>query len=195
MPYKYLLFALFVLNNYVLADSTKQNFLLDIPIPIMQPANLNGKTLYISTPKAVAGFDTANQLYIRNKNVLEYYSKSQWVDTPAQMLLPFLVLYMEASGQFKTILSAITVPIITDLRLDIEIIRLYQDFLTEPSQLVLILRVQLLDMEQREVIATHLFEYKKEAGFDVRGAVVATNEAVIEFLNELTVFIERALSE
>jgi len=189
----FVLFFLFLFSGcsvMSVADTPKRTYLLDIPLPPIPPANPNGKTLLVSIPKAASGFDTPAQLYIRHQNVLEYYSKSQWVDTPARMLLPLLVLRLEATGHFAAVLSAATSPVAGEIRLDTEIVRLYQDFLSEPSQVILMLRVQLLDMVARQVIATKVFKILSDAPTaDAIGGMRATNEAVTRILNELAEFV------
>jgi len=192
--YLYLLFLFFLTgcssNVISAADTPKRTYLLDIPLPSIPAANPEGKTLLVSIPKAASGFDTPAQLYMRHQNVLEYYSQTQWVGTPAQMLMPLLVLRLEATGHFAAVLSAATTPVAGELRLDTEIVRLYQDFLSEPSQVHLVLRVQLLDMAARQVVATKVLKVLKETQTtDAQGGMKATNEAVAGILNELVEFV------
>lgn len=172
------------------ANPFKRTYLLDVPLPTIPPANPRGKTLLVSMPKAAPGFDTPAQVYIRKPYQLEYYSKSQWVDTPARMLLPLLVHRLEATGQFQAVLSAATSPVASELRLETEIMRLQQEFLTEPSQVRLVLRAQLLDMEARKVLATRVFEIVGNAlGENAEGGMLATNQAVALVLKELAAFV------
>ncbi len=194
MVYGYLwLFILFFFTGCSVissADTPKRTYLLDIPLQPIPPANPNGKTLLVSIPKAAPGFDSMAQIYIRHQSVLEHYSKSQWVDTPARMLLPLLVLRLESTGKFSAVLSAATSPVAGELRLDTEIIRLQQEFLSEPSQVRLILRAQLLDMVARQAVATQWFEIVKDTPSEnAQGGVMATNDAVAQVLDELTAFI------
>jgi cholesterol transport system auxiliary component len=161
-----------------------------------------GKTLLVSIPKAAPGFDTPALLYIcKNSKYpgcdgseyeLKSYSESRWVDTPARMLLPLLVLRLEATEQFGAVLSAATSPVACELRLDTEIVRLQQVFNTEPSQVHLVLRVQLLDMVARQVVATKVFNIVKSAPSEnAQGGVRATNEAVIQLLDDLAKFVKQ----
>jgi cholesterol transport system auxiliary component len=172
------------------ADTFKRTYLLDVPLPTIAPVNQTGKMLLVSMPKAAPGFNTPAQVYIRTPYQLEYYGKSQWVDTPARMLLPLLVLHLEATGQFKAVLSAMTSTFASELRLDTEIVRLQQEFLTYPSQVRIVLRAQLLDMEARQVLATRVFETTENArGENAEGGMLATNRAVARLLKKLTAFI------
>lgn len=181
-------------NPLSAADSQKRIYLLDVPLPTIPPAKPTGKTLLVSMPKAAPGFNTPAQIYMRRNYVLEYYSKSQWVDTPARMLLPLLVHHLEATGLFAAILSAAFSPITGEYRLDTEIVRLQQEFLTEPSEVRLVLRVQLLDMVARKVVATRVFEVLIDArSEDAEGGMLATNQAVARVLKKLTAFLEEVL--
>lgn len=179
------------------ADSNiPQTYLLDIPLPTLSPPPIHGKTLLVAVPQAAAGFDTPRLAYIRTPYVLEYYTQSQWVDTPARLLLPLLVTHLEASGLFGAVLSAATSPVVGEWRLDTEIVRFQQEFLTEPSQIHLILRVQLLDMVARQVIATGILEIKENApSEDAEGGVLAANQVVARALNEIVDFIKEQLPQ
>ena len=150
------------------------------------------KMLLVSTPTAAPGFDTPALIYTRGGHEISHYRNSRWVDTPARMLLPLLVLHLEATSQFKAVLSASTSPIACDLRLDTEIVRLQQEFMTEPSQVRLVLRGQLLNMAARKVavVATKVFEIETDAPQeDAKGGVLATNEAFKQALGELVTFV------
>jgi cholesterol transport system auxiliary component len=177
------------------ADSTiPRTYLLDIPLPTVSSPPRHGKTLLVAVPQAAPGFDTPALVYIRTPYVLEYYTQSQWVDTPARMLLPLLVSRLEASGLFGAVLSASTSPVVGEWRLDTEIVRFQQEFLTEPSQIRLVLRVQLLDMAARQVIATGLLEIKENTpSEDAEGGVLAANQVIARALNEVVAFIEKQI--
>jgi len=88
------LLLLFASNIPAIAEPFKHSYLLDVPLPTIPPTQPTGKSLLVSIPKAAPGFDTPALIYIRTPYLLEYYSKSQWVDTPARMLLPLLVHYI-----------------------------------------------------------------------------------------------------
>lgn len=187
-------FIFLIVCNLPTVAQTK-TYLLDIPLPDIPFPNYAGRTLLVSMPKAAPGFDTSSLVYIHKSHVLEYYRKSQWIDTPARMLLPLLVLQLEATGKFRAVLSASTSPIACELRLDSEIVRLQQEFQTEPSIVRLVLRVQLLDMAVRRVVATKVFEIQKSTqSEDAEGGVIAANQAVKKVLNDLTAFVVKHLN-
>src|SRR3989338_1807533 len=91
------------------------------------PAAQRGLVLAVSMPRARAGFDTAQMIWVRQAHRLEVYSRNRWADTPAHMLAPLLAQALERSGAFH---AAVQIPSAASatLRLDTEIIRLQQNF-------------------------------------------------------------------
>ena len=65
-------------------------------------------TLVVSVPRAAAGFDGRQIIYVRQEHKLEYFRQSQWVDTPASMLSPLIVAALERSGQFSAVVQSPT---------------------------------------------------------------------------------------
>lgn len=165
-------------------------YLLDVVVSNSYPPSTTGKTLLVSHPQAAPGFDTPALIYIRTPHVLEQYSQSRWVDTPAHMLLPLLIRILESTGQFSAVLSANTSSVVGELRLDTEIVRLQQEFFTKPSQVRFILRAQLLNMAERNVLATKVFEVVEPAPTeDATGGMLAANHAVAKVMTEMASFL------
>ncbi|PIY04861.1 MAG: hypothetical protein COZ20_04660, partial [Gallionellales bacterium CG_4_10_14_3_um_filter_54_96] len=82
-----------------------------------------------------------------------------------------------------------------DLRLDTELIRLQQDFSLQPSLIHLMLRVQLIDLKDKNVISTKLFDVTETAASeDAYGGVVAANRALLRVLEQLPEFCRKASS-
>ena len=156
-------------------------------LPISKAAG--EKTLLVTSPRTESGFDTTRIAYTRSPLTLEYYSKSQWADTPARMLTPLLVRALESTGMFRAVL---TPPIAAnaDLQLDITLIRLQQEFLQRPSRVRLTLRVCLIDISANRVLASRLFEIHEPApSEDAYGGVQAANAAVTGTLREIAEFL------
>ncbi|MBE9562372.1 MAG: membrane integrity-associated transporter subunit PqiC [Proteobacteria bacterium] len=165
-------------------------YLFNVPLKTMPAKMLGDKMLLVSIPKAAPGFDTSALIYTNDGYEIKYHDGVQWADSPTRMLLPLIVHYLETSGKFKAVLSATTAPIASELRLDTEILRLQQEFFTEPSQVRLVLRVQLFDMTERQVKATQIFEIiENSVSKDAEGSIFATNEAIAIFLKKLVNFV------
>lgn len=183
--------------SFLAADTPPKHYFIAIDLPEELPANkVDGKTILISIPQAAPGFDSQQMVYVQTPYVLEHYRDNLWIDTPARLLLPLIVQSLEATGEFGAVLSATSSPILGELRLDTEIIRLQQEFIESPSRVRFTLRVQLLDMEKRAILDTKVFDVTEIApSEDAAGGVIATNRAVQVVLEQLATFIIKRYSE
>lgn len=158
--------------------------------PDVQPINRStGKVLLVAEPRAEPGFDTPYIAYTRDPLSLDYYTKSEWADTPGKMLHPLIVMTMEKTNAFRAVVTPPT-PANPDLRLEIDIIRLQQEFWEKPSRVRLTLRAKLFEPNSGQVLATQLFEATEPApSEDAEGGVRAANKAVEKVLEELAGFV------
>lgn len=144
--------------------------------------------LAVAMPRARPGFDTPQMAYLRQPHELEYFAANRWADAPPHMLWPLLVQALEQTGGFRAIVQTPGV-IPADVRLDVELIRLQQDFGTRPSRVQLTLRAQLSDVRSKRVLGVKLFdEVQNAASDDAYGGVIAANQIVQRVLNHLTDF-------
>lgn len=151
--------------------------------------------LVVNPPRAAAGFDSQRILYVREPYQLEYFSHSEWVNPPARMLAPLIVAALEDSGTFRSVMLAPTAAA-GDLRLDTEIVRLQQDFATQPSHVHFTLRAHLVDNATRRVLAWQLFDASVAAATDdPYGGVVAANRAVQAVMEQLARFCATAAAQ
>lgn len=158
-------------------------YLLDARVavdPARHPSNL---VLAVGMPSARPGFDTPRMAYQKQPLALEYFAYHRWADTPPRMLRPLIAQALER--KFRTVVSS-PGTVIADLKLDTELVRLQQNFATQPSRIQLGLRAQLIDVKTRRIIATHLFEDSEAAvSDDPYGGVVAANLALQRILAQL----------
>ena len=144
-----------------------------------------GPTLIVNPPHAASGFDSQRIIYVRAAHQLEYFARSEWVDTPARMLAPLIVSALETSGAFHAVVLTPSAAA-GDLRLDTEIVRLQHDFSSQPSQIRFTLRAYIVDSSTREVLAWREFdEHVAATSEDPYGGVVAANRAVRNVLKQL----------
>ncbi len=144
--------------------------------------------LAVSLPQARPGFDTPQMVYVRQPHELNYFVTSRWADTPARMLGPLLVQAMEQTGSFRAVVPA-QGTVRADLRLDTELIRLWQDFAAKPSRVQLTLRAQLIDVRGQRVLAVKQFDdVENAASDDAYGGVTATNRVLQRMLDQLADF-------
>lgn len=152
------------------------------------PAPKGAPTLIINPPRAAAGFDSPRIIYLREPHKLEYFAHSEWVDTPARMLVPLMVAALENTAVFGAVVrtpSAAT----GDMRLETEIVRLQHEFGPGPSRVQFTLRAALVDEKTRRVLARHEFNAAAPTpSQDPYGGVMAANRAVQTVLESLATF-------
>jgi len=152
------------------------------------PAPAGTATLIVNPPHAAAGYDSSRILYVRAGHKLEYFANSQWVDPPARMLAPLLVTALAGSGAFRAVVLTPSAAA-GDLRLDVEIVRLQQDFSVQPSNVRFTLRAYLVDDRSRQVLAWREFDATVPAASDdPYGGVQAANLAVQKVLADVSTF-------
>jgi cholesterol transport system auxiliary component len=165
-------------------------FTLDVPGPVAapRPAAAGAPVLVVALPRAAPGFDSQRMLYLRRPQELEAYASNEWVDTPARMLAPLLVQSLQDSGAFSAVLLAPSAAS-GAWRLETELIRLQQDFGTQPSQVRLTLRAVLVDTTSRQVIAWREFDETVAAATDdAAGGAAAAHQATGRVLAALAAF-------
>ena len=144
--------------------------------------------LEVGAPRAWPGFDTLQMVYVQRPYELDYFATARWADTPAHMLWPLLAQALEQTGSFRAIVQTSGV-VPADLRVDAELIRLQQDFMTRPSHVELVLRVQLIDLHTKRVLASRLFDEKQSSATeDAYGGVSAANAALQRVLEQVADF-------
>ena len=139
----------------------------------------------VAAPRAAPGYDTPQMAYVRQPYELEYFAASRWADPPARMLGPLLVRALEQTGAFTVVLQMPN-SLPADYRLDTELVRLQQDFAVRPSRAALTLRVQLVDVRAKRVLASRVFDDSEAASTeDAAGGVAATNRMLQRMLTEV----------
>jgi cholesterol transport system auxiliary component len=162
--------------------------------PVAAQAPATALTLIVNPPHAAAGYDSPRMVYMRQANQPEYFAEHEWIDTPARMLAPLLVASIERSGGFRAVILGPS-SVAGDLRLDVEILRLRQEFLATPSRVHFALRAYVIDDATRRVLASREFEASAPApSEDAYGGVQAANQAVQSVLDELAALCAQTAS-
>jgi cholesterol transport system auxiliary component len=161
--------------------------------PAVSTAARRDVVLAVAMPAAAAGYDSPAMLYVQRDHALERYATHRWADAPARLLGPLLVHTLDDTGAFRAVVSTGgSAP--ADLRLDTEIVRLHQNFIERPSRVELTLRVQLVDIAARRVLAARYLEQVRSApSDDAAGGVAAANSALAQALAQLAAWcVEQA---
>lgn len=144
--------------------------------------------LAVSLPQAQPGADSAAMGYGQQAHQVEYFASSRWADTPARMLEPLLLQALSQAGGFRAIVSNVGA-VAADYRLDSEWLRLQQEFTQPPSRMHLTLRVQLVNLKTRQVVASQeIDEVEPAASENAYGGVMAANRAMQRVLGRVVEF-------
>ena len=80
------------------------------------------------------------------------------------------------------------------MRVDVDVIRLQQEFMTQPSRVRLMARIKVVDLKSGHVLGTQVFEAVEPApSEDANGAARAANAAVRKVLDQMVRFALRYL--
>jgi cholesterol transport system auxiliary component len=170
------------------AESARTYVLDARPDPAPRYANRN-LVLAVGVPRARAGFDTVQMAYVRRPHELEYFAKNQWADTPARMLAQAIAQAIAQSGAVRAVVQA-PGAVSAQIRLDVELLRLLQDFTVRPSRVRLTLQAQLIDTGTGRVLVMREFDVSEQApSDDAYGGVIAANRALQRLLGQVTEWV------
>lgn len=161
---------------------------LDVNANVVK-SNPTRLVLMVSDPVSVAGFDTVNMAYVEDLYRLNYFSQNRWVDTPSNMLKALMVNALQDTEHFKAVVGS---PFsgVTDYYLDTTIVKLQQIFIDTKSNEQFVVRAQLINNSNRNVVAVRTFTLSEPAPFNTPyGGVIAANLAVREYLEQLAQFV------
>jgi cholesterol transport system auxiliary component len=178
------------------AAVARQTYLLQdgkLPGPAPAAQARPCQSLRVSAPTAAPGFSTIRMVYTTQPPRLDYFARHEWADAPARMLATLMDARLDSSGLFGAVLSGSS-DVRTGLRMDTELKSLQQDFSGGESTLRLQIKVSLIEVSSRSLLAAKTFSYAEPAGTDPPSGVAAAEKAVQQFLADLTAFVAEAIS-
>ncbi|MCA9561978.1 MAG: membrane integrity-associated transporter subunit PqiC [Myxococcales bacterium] len=166
-----------------------QTFVFDPDLPAAQHQSATSGVLLVSTPRAYTTYQTRRLIYTDRAFEIRSYAYNTWADSPAAMLEPLLIRVAERSGQFRSVVG-LSAGVRADYRLDTEITALHQEFGQSGSIAHVALRLRIIDLADRSVVAQSDIDVTAPApSDDAYGGVMAINDALSEALSDLLRFI------
>jgi len=172
-------------NTYLLTDpisSQDQN----------TRTNQTKKTLLVSVPSAPRWLNSSDMVYQTSPSKMSSFVENEWVAPPALMLEPIIAHALQKSGLYRAVVQA---PFggNPDQRLDVQIIKMQQDFTENPSLYRMVVQVALIDMITGNIIRSQRFSYAvPTASNDPQGGVQAANKAIEEWIPQLIAFCRKS---
>jgi cholesterol transport system auxiliary component len=149
-------------------------------------------TLLVSLPEANQIDDTKKMVYSLNHYQVAYFAKNGWAESPARMLQPLIVQTLQKTHYFHAIGTSM-VGSHYDFILNTQLVKLQQNFYSNPSVVQVTLRAQLVRTSDARVIAAKEFTASEPAPQNnPYGGVLAANDAVADVLAQLARFVVRA---
>ncbi|BCA96361.1 hypothetical protein TUM19329_27220 [Legionella antarctica] len=146
-------------------------------------------TLLVTSPEAVAGYQTEQMLYVQKPFQIEAFAKNAWISPPADMLYPLLVQSLQRTGYFYAVASSPHNEK-TDYRLDTHLLTLDQSFLKKPSVIELVVKLVLTRTDNNKVIASRIISLQTPCPMDTPyGGVLAANRASHQFTASAADFV------
>lgn len=158
--------------------------------PSASTADPAGPVVLVNVAQSEPGFETPRIVYVTKPYELEYFSTSQWADSPARLFTASLTRALTAGGFWR---AAVPLPstIRGDYRVDTAGVAIRQEFIRRPSQVRMTVQGQFVDLKDSKILGTRTFEAVEPASSDdAYGGVVAANRAMAALLAEMTAWAQ-----
>lgn len=169
--------------------STEQNTYVINKLPQIQPASKQTRlSLLVKTTSTNSIYNTKNMAYISKPYQVAYFVNNRWADKPTEMLSLLISQALQDQKYYQAIVTS-AYSANYDRILNIKLLELKQNFLSNPSAIHLAVHAELLDSKTKNIIASKQFNIIEPATEDTPyGGVVAANKAAAQLINKLVLF-------
>lgn len=165
---------------YVLDDTAT-------PAPAV-PLRADAPTLLVLDTVAGSFYDTDQMVFSRSAGTRGQYQLARWTERPGKRFADLMRARLDRLGNYQV--AAAGGYVRGDLLLDTELAEFYHDAASNPGQVRLVLRAELVDLKQRRLLGRRVFEQQVPlASYDAAGAAAASNTAASRVLDELTAWL------
>jgi cholesterol transport system auxiliary component len=133
-------------------------------------------------------YDTDQLVFSRSADTRGLYQLARWTERPSKRFSDLMRARLDHQGIWSV--SAGGGYVRADLLLDTELVEFYHDAVSDPGQVRLVLRADLVDIKQRKLLGHRVFEQQVPlASYDAAGAAQASSLAVSRMLDDLTIWL------
>ena len=165
-------------------------YVLNDPVSATDPAPLraDAKTLLVLDTTTGSFYDTDQLVFSRSAGTRGQYQFARWTERPGKRFADLMRTRLDRQGAWNV--SAAGGYVRGDMLLDTELVEFYHDAASEPGQMCLVLRAELVDLKQRTLLGRRVFEQQVPlTTYDAAGAAQAANLAVSRALDELSAWL------
>jgi cholesterol transport system auxiliary component len=172
---------------YVLQDASLEEA-APLRAEVPQSGMESAPTLLVLDTTAGGFYDTDQLVFSRSVGTRGQYQFARWTERPGKRFADLMRERLDRQGKWRV--TAAGGYVRGDVLLDTELVEFYHDASSEPGQMRLVLRAELVDLKQRKLLGRRVFEQSAPlATFDAAGAAEASGQAVGRALDDLTVWL------
>ena len=165
-------------------------YVLNDPAPptVAMPVRAGAPTLLVLDTATGSFYDTEQLIFSNGPGTRGQYQFARWTERPGKRFAELMRVRLDRQGAWHV--SAAGGYVRGDMLLDTELIEFYHDAVSQPGQVRLVLRAELVDLKQRRLLGRRVFEQQVAlATYDAAGAAQASSQAVSQALDELTAWL------
>ena len=145
-------------------------------------------TLLVLDTTTGSFYDTDQLVFSHSAGTRGQYQFARWTERPGKRFADLMRTRLDRQGAWN--ISAAGGYVRGDMLLDTELVEFYHDAASEPGQMRLVLRAELVDLKQRALLGRRVFEQQVPlTTYDAAGAAQAANLAVSRALDELSAWL------
>jgi cholesterol transport system auxiliary component len=166
-------------------------YVLNDPAPATPPPaplRADVPTLLVLDTTTGSFYDTDQLVFSRSVGTRGQYQFARWTERPGKRFADLMRSRLDQAGAYRV--AAAGGYVRGDLLLDSELVEFYHDAASEPGQMRLVLRAELVDLRRRTLLGRRVFEQQVPlASYDAAGAAQASSVAVSRALDELSAWL------
>ena len=165
-------------------------YVLNDPVSATDPAPLRAgaQTLLVLDTTTGSFYDTDQLVFSSSAGTRGQYQFARWTERPGKRFADLMRTRLDRQGAWNV--SAAGGYVRGDMLLDTELVEFYHDAASEPGQMRLVLRAELVDLKRRALLGRRVFEQQVPlTTYDAAGAAQAANLAVSRVLDALSAWL------
>jgi cholesterol transport system auxiliary component len=152
------------------------------------PLRAGAPTLLVLDTTTGGFYDSEQIVFSRSDGTRSQYQFARWTERPGKRFAHLMRARLDRQGAWNV--SASGGYVRGDMLLDTELVEFYHDAASDPGQMRLVLRAELVDLKQRTLLGRRVFEQRVPvATYDAAGATQAANLAASRALDALTAWL------